>query len=341
MNSIPYFEGTESLRGKSDLEALLSLDDMSLFKVAGEDHSRAALVTVMLHGNEPCGFRAMLREINANRKYPFDLYWLVGNVKAAQIEPPFTNRVVPGGQNYNRIWVAKPTTEAERQALEVFEYFRDKSVVGMLDIHSFTPKDTPQHCFIGDQSEQNVRLTRRIVTPYAHTFVIDNPMGTIAERFALYIPSISVECGTNGTQEADDYAYDALQRFFVEIGVLPGQNNDVPQGLYLNMTNLKLLPDVRPVWAAERDPHADITIRPDVGKLNVREQPTGTFYAYASRLDGLYAIRQGGRELSSEQVFDFREGKLYFRRNFVPNLMSPVERIQKESGFYLFTRLNA
>lgn len=344
MKLVDYFEGTESLGSKTDLEALLYLQRTSLFHVHGEDSSRAALVTVMLHGNEPCGFRAMLKEINEGRNYPVDLYWLVGNVKAAQMQPTegayFTTRVLPDGQNYNRIWTPNPTTGDEQMAQEVFDYFAEKKLVGMLDIHSFTPHDTPPHGFLGDAHQQSLQLAWKLVE---HPFVIDNPMGTIAERFAPYTPSISVECGTNGTPEADNYAYDALQRFFVEIGMLPGQNNYRSQGFYYgNMINVKLRPEINVVWAEQGnpDPSADITIRSDVSKLNITEVPAGTFYAHASRLDDLFVLRQGGREIPAAQIFDFRDGALYFKNRYVPNLMSPVEKIQKESGFYLFTRIN-
>ena len=64
-----YLETARELIGKSDVEALRSLQKPSLFQIKGKDSSKAVLVSVLLHGCEPAGFRAFLKEINSFKDY--------------------------------------------------------------------------------------------------------------------------------------------------------------------------------------------------------------------------------------------------------------------------------
>ncbi|HLC84545.1 MAG TPA: hypothetical protein VJH22_02015, partial [Candidatus Nanoarchaeia archaeon] len=71
------------LEGRSDKEALDKLTVPTIIHTKGNDSRRAVLVSVIIHGCEPCGFRAMLKELEKKETYPIDVYWLVGNPKSA------------------------------------------------------------------------------------------------------------------------------------------------------------------------------------------------------------------------------------------------------------------
>ncbi len=141
MKHFDYYSNTELIDNCSDIDALLKLKKPTIFKIKGKDNSKAVLISVLLHGSEPCGFRAILREINEHKQeYNLDVYFLVGNVNAAKIKPYFTNRLYPEGENFNRIWIEEPKTEDEKIAHSIYEFLENLPLIAVLDLHSFTSK---------------------------------------------------------------------------------------------------------------------------------------------------------------------------------------------------------
>jgi len=326
-----YHEGADHLRGLSEEEALNQLSKPTLLRIKGDDSTQAVLISTLIHGCEPCGFRAFLDEINSQLTYPYDVYFFVGNVASAQIKPLFTHRLVPGGQNFNRVWIDNPTTEAELTAQEVLAFITKLPLKGVLDIHSFTAKDTPPHGFIPNNKPETLHLAEQLL-PVA--LVTDMPMGALVQQTQHLAPSLVVECGTNGTQEADEYARSVLSKFFVAMGLNEGDNEKICRAVYDNMTNIKVKADATVAWGDTPDPSADITLRPDANTLNLTTVEPGTLFAYGD-VRSLALTSKEGR-IDPSFFFETFGNKIYLKRRVVPNLLSTNERIIKESGFYFF-----
>ncbi|PIN76044.1 hypothetical protein COV18_01320 [Candidatus Woesearchaeota archaeon CG10_big_fil_rev_8_21_14_0_10_37_12] len=333
MKKYDYYEDVSFLIGKTDKEAILLLKKPSVFKITGKDNSKAVLVSTLIHGHEICGFRAFLKEINSKPEYPLDVYFAVGNVQAAQIEPLFSNRLVPGGQNFNRTWIKEPKTEMEQLSFELFEFYKTLPLVGILDLHSFTATDTLPHGFLPDTKEETLKLANKLAN---YGFVTDSNLGAMIELTTDIAPSLVIECGTNGSKEADEYAFETLHKFFKLTGVEEGNVEDVNKGVFVNMTNVKIKSAVTVVWADEKQ-DAQLTIRSDISKLNITEVKAGEFYGWANTLD-LFVIKNKDGLQNVEDWFELKDGKVYIKQDVVPNLMSANEKIAKESGFYFFKR---
>ncbi|WP_025898784.1 hypothetical protein [Sneathiella glossodoripedis] len=339
MGSFDYFEDVSLLEGKDETEALNLLKRPTLFKVNGQDNSRAVLVSTLIHGSEPCGFRAFLEEINRGRSYPFDVYFLVGNVAAAKIAPQFSHRNIPDGRNFNRIWcVDAPEGEEELCIAELEKFICSLPLIGVLDLHSFMAKGVSPHSFVVSIDDETLGYAKKF-TPYV--LKIEAGMGALIEATSKLCPSFVVECGTHNTPEADAFAGEVLDKFFKEFGVLDGSAGEpLTQYVYVNMTNFKVAPSKRVVWAEEEDTSADATLRPDCESLNLSKVEAGEFWGWASSLDFLKAWK-GKTAVDVADYFYIEDGKLYLKHSCVPNLMSANEFIAKESGFYLFEKKEA
>lgn len=331
MKRYDYYEDISLLTGKTDIEAVQQLTKPTIIRVKGQDDSKAVLVSSILHGCEPCGFRAVLKELNSEPDYPFDVYYFFGNVKSAQVEPVFTHRLVPGGQNFNRIWTDNPTTEDEHTAKDILEFLETLPLTAVLDIHSFTAKNTNPHGFIESHNKKTVELAKKLLPT---TFITEGFIGAMIERTEAIAPSLVIECGTNGSKEADIFAYESLQRFFIATGVKDGQVEDICTGIYDGMTNIKIKPDASVAWADEPQ-DVDVTLRTDANTLNHKELPHGEPIGYANNLDVFIVTTKDGTQ-DPATVFELKDGKILLKHAVVPNLMSTNERISKESGFYFF-----
>jgi len=319
------------LQGLRDVDALFKLRRPTIVWVRGTDSSKSVLVSCLIHGCKPCGFRAVLREIDENVTYPYDVYFFIGNVESARIAPYFTHRLVPKEQNFNRVWFADPPSTAdEKTAAEIFDFFKTRNLKAVLDLPSFTAKDTRPHAIIEGVHADTIALVKKLAE---RVFFTDGTIGAMIEKTASLCPSIVVECGTNRSAEADEFAWNALQKFLAEMGWKEGTNEDVCKEFFSNIVNVKVKKNASVAWADEKT-DSQITFRSDVPKLNHRELPAGEFLGWTDSLD-VFAVSKG----AVEDVFELRSGELFTRKAIVPNLMAANERIAKESGFYFFERV--
>jgi len=329
------FHGAESLIDLSDSEALLSFSQPTLIHIKGQDSTVAVLISVLLHGCEPAGFRAFLKEINSKPTYAHDVYYLVGNVKSAQLEPYFTHRLVPGGENYNRTWVDDPKTEGEHQAKEIFDFLKTLPIKAHLDLHSFTAKNTAPHVICSNKESLDLARTFAEIV-----YLFEMPIGALIEQTKAWGPSCVVECGTNNSPEADEYAYTTLRKFLIECNVIAGENIKVATQVNANVHNIKIKPDVSVTWAEKPQEGFKLTFREDIGRLNHKFIQAGTPLGWTNSLHHLFTVKNKHGEVDPGELFEVKEGKLITKIDIVPNLMAANERIAKESGFYFFKRSN-
>ncbi|MEA3430143.1 MAG: hypothetical protein U9R08_02630 [Nanoarchaeota archaeon] len=324
------FEDIEKIKGLTEIEALFQLEKPSIFKVKGKDSSKAVLISSLIHGNEPSGFRAILKEINSEQQYPIDVYFFIGNVASAKIEPYFSNRLIPGKQNFNRTWVNNPQTELELTSRELLDFFKTLPLIAVLDLHSFTAQNTPPHCMTVDSKSSEI--AQKFV-PYI--FELDIPLGAMIEQ-TKDIPSFVIECGTNNTQDADEFALKTLQRFFIEFKIKNGDNQNISKGIFSHATNIKIKQDVK-IKFSDKKEDADLTVRKDCQSLNITEVASHTIYGWGNSLD-VFEMKDKNGTVSPDTYFFIEDGKILFKKDIVPNFMATNQKIAKESGFYFFEK---
>lgn len=320
----------------TDEEALGKFKKPTLIRIKGKDNSKAVLVSVLLHGNEPCGFRAFLREINLKLKYPHDLFFFVGNVKAAQKKPYFSQKMIPKGEDFNQIWVDKPKTKEQSKAREIWAYLETLPLIGHLDLHSFASYETLPHTFTPNFEEKNQEVMNKL-TPFI--FISDQPNGELTQKTISFCPAGIVECGTNNSLEANQFATEVLQRFLIALGMKKGPSRSFRPHVCFHLANLKVKEKVSVSWANKKDPEAKLTLRADVAKLNLKELAAGEFLGWCDSLN-VFKITRKERKVKPEELFILTEGKLVLKEKVVPTLMATNESIIKTKGFYFFKKVD-
>jgi len=333
MEHFDYREGVESIRGKSDIEALLTMDKPTVFHIKGRDHSRAVLVSTLLHGREPSGFRAFLKEVSQAEDYAMDVYFSVGNVAAAQIHPYFSNRDIPGKEDFNRVWVDNPRTEEQYTAAVMTEFFQVLPLFGFLDIHSYVAKTIPPHGVISKMDFTTKRLIQRLA-PTA--FLMDMNLGTLLERMGKKTTAVLVETGINNSAIADRNAYLSLQGFLNAMFVKEGSQRLYETTFYHQGIQFKVREDVSVTWAKERKENYALTLREDLDTLNHTLVTEGRLFGWSDSLD---VFTTNDVQRGVQDYFTLDKGILRMKKDVVPNFLNTEEKIMKRGGFYFFQSL--
>ncbi len=168
--------------------------------------------------------------------------------------------------------------------------------------------------------------------------LMDLSAGALIQKTGKEIPSIVLECGTNQTKEADNLAFESLQKFFIKTNTKEGTITNLPSKLLSECFNIKIKKESSITWSDKKDETKEITLRKDIEQLNLMEiQPTD-FLGWTNNLDHLILKNKNGT-IAPKKLFELEEGKITLRDKAILNLLSTSEFIIKESGFYLFKKI--
>ena len=201
-------------------------------RLRSEHNPTAPQIAVVgsVHGNEPCGLRAIERlraelERGEVRLTKGTLYLIHGNPHATKLG----QRNTPDGVDLNRQFDYRFETQLPR-ALWAYEHHRAlelrpllESVDVLLDLHS-TTAPTPPFAIVSAVPESH-QLAAALGLGYV-TEGWDGP-GLLADRVLgaplarLGRPAVSVECGQHAQDAAVGVAYRCVRRALDHLGVLP------------------------------------------------------------------------------------------------------------------------
>lgn len=177
-----------------------------LFHLPGRKQ-QPLFVSVLLHGNEDTGWRAlqMVLKKYRNRELPRRLSVFVGNVAAAADGV----RRLRNQVDYNRVWPGTKligTPEAEIMA-NVVRRMQMLKPFAFIDIHNNTGVN-PYYACVTEVTAHNLYLAR-LFSRIAVFF--RTPIGTAAGAMAAICPSITVECGKAGLSAGDEHAAELIE----------------------------------------------------------------------------------------------------------------------------------
>jgi Succinylglutamate desuccinylase / Aspartoacylase family len=242
----------------------------SLFQIPGRK-TEPLFVSVLLHGNEDTGWRAVQAVLQEHResKLPRSLLLFVGNIEAAKANL----RTLPQQEDYNRTWpgTSRPDAEIARLMLNVVEIVRHKMPFASIDIHNNTGHN-PHYACVNSLAETHLHLARL----FSRTVVyFDEPVGVQSAALAKICPAVAVECGRTGEAASVSHAVEfvasvlAMQRF---------PDHPVPDGdidLMRTFAIIKVPPDASFSYDGT---HADLRLRGDLDQLNFSELDPGTVF---------------------------------------------------------------
>ncbi|WP_455218053.1 M14 family metallopeptidase [Kaarinaea lacus] len=158
-------------------------------------HQEPLFVSVLLHGNEPTGLKAIqaLLKKTAGKTLPRALSIFIGNVSAAKEG----RRHLDGQPDYNRIWPCGANSETidftpeHAMMHKIVDIMKEKNIFASIDVHNNTGLNPHYGCI-----NRLETAFFHLATQFSRTVVyFIRPHGVQSMAFAEICPAVTVECG--------------------------------------------------------------------------------------------------------------------------------------------------
>jgi predicted deacylase len=181
------------------------------------------VVTILMHGNEPCGLAAL--ETVRAESFGLTSGSLIVIVMNRPAHEAPEGPVRDLGTDMNRIWSHEGLAARTREALRVetvLPYLKDADAI--LDIHSMPSQDTP-FLFVSETRPQSARLAKGLGTVVPRVVTASAPklrgMALFeTELLPKEMPIVVVECGQHQSEDAPVVARATLLRFLSLHGMI-------------------------------------------------------------------------------------------------------------------------
>jgi len=315
---------------------LEQLSDLDSFMLEGRDPSRLRIVTVLLHGNEPSGLRALHRWLAAGEVPAVRTWCIVGAVRAARSGSGFEHRFLPEDGDLNRCWVAAPagpSARAERVA-RLRQALLDAPAEMLIDLHNNTGHN-PAYGVSPDRRPRVLGLTSCFGSKFVHSPLA---LGTLVEATMRAYPSVTIECGRAGDPAADEIAYRGLREFLAmdRLEALDARAERVE--VLVDPIRVTARAGTRLCFAHEPRPDCELTLDPDLDRHNFERIAPDTLLGWLR--DGelpLCALDGTGKDRAQE-LFDAHRGQLRARGSWVPVMMTTDPRIAHQDCLFYVVR---
>ena len=314
-----------------DLEDLLG--GPSLIHLPGR-RPEPLFVTVLSHGNESTGFRAvqsLLREYR-DRELPRALSLFIANVTAAR----HGLRRLDGQIDYNRVWPGTDAADSPeaRMMQQVVDGMGERRPFASLDVHNNTGIN-PHYACINRIDNQFLHLAAQ----FSRTVVyFIRPLGVQSMAMSHICPAVTLECGKPDHEYGAAHAQDYIDAC-LHMSELPGHpvaSGDID--LFHTVATVKVPDGVSFGFADEA---VQLDLASDLDHLNFRELPAGTRLGSLRNSDTLpLDVRDEDGRPVQEHFFAIDNGELVTTRPVMPSMFTLDTRIIRQDCLgYLMERL--
>ena len=314
-----------------DLEDLLG--GPSLIHLPGR-RPEPLFVTVLSHGNESTGFRAvqsLLREYR-DRELPRALSLFIANVAAAR----HGLRRLDGQIDYNRVWPGTDAADSPeaRMMQQVVDGMGERRPFASLDVHNNTGIN-PHYACINRIDNQFLHLAAQ----FSRTVVyFIRPLGVQSMAMSHICPAVTLECGKPDHEYGAAHAQDYIDAC-LHMSELPGHpvaSGDID--LFHTVATVKVPDGVSFGFADEA---VQLDLASDLDHLNFRELPAGTRLGSLRNSDTLpLDVRDEDGRPVQEHFFAIDNGELVTTRPVMPSMFTLDTRIIRQDCLgYLMERL--
>ncbi|MDP9022472.1 MAG: hypothetical protein M3N57_07215 [Actinomycetota bacterium] len=318
-----------------DLELLGELQRPTLIRVAGTGDAPPRGVACLLHGDEDTGYRAALRILRQRRRYPFDLFVVIGNVRAALADGGFRARYLDDQEDFNRVWGREPTTRLRLAANGILDVLRRAKISAMVDVHNNSGTN-PFYAIVTQVREAQLNLATTFTTMLLHW---ELGVGTLMEALDDVCPAIAVESGLPGQEASLSFAVDGLRRYLGTATI----RDDVVERDYDLLDDLRKVmvrPEVRFRFGGELGDDVDFVVEQDADAHNFRTVPAGHLLGRVppGSANPLLVCGPGGEDATASHV-QVQDGRVVLTREATPVMMTRTEEAaRKDCLLYLATR---
>ncbi|MGD8842422.1 MAG: M14 family metallopeptidase [Gammaproteobacteria bacterium] len=290
-------------------------------------------VSVLLHGNETTGFRALqgLLRRYRSRELPRALSFFVGNVEAARDGL----RRLAGQPDYNRVWPGSDYSDSaeKRMMTEIVDIMRARRPFASIDVHNNTGIN-PHYACINRIDHRFMHLG----SLFSRTLVyFIRPAGVQSMAFAELCPSVTVECGKVEQLAGEEHALEFLDAclHLSRIPEHPVAAHDVD--LFHTVATVRVPPAYSFGFGNKA---VDICFVNNLDHLNFRELPSGTALAHLDGIEALplEAVDEQGCEVAG-RFFRVEDNVLRTARALMPSMLTLDERVIRQDCLgYLMER---
>ncbi len=311
---------------------LQELGGPSLIRFPGRDEPPRA-VSVLLHGDEPTGFQALLHVLRSRPELPYDLYVLIGNVRAALEPPGYAVRYLDDQEDLNRIWSpTSRTTPLREAAADALVRLQQAQISSLVDLHN-TSGDNPFYAIITRNRPGTINLAALFTTRIVHW---ELPNGALVEALQDDCTAVAVECGLPGQRATWDLAVDGLRRYLFGPPV-DTQETGADHGLLSGLHRVTVPPEVTLRFGGELHDDLDLVIPIDADRHNFAEVAPGHVLGQVHPDAPLpvEVLAPDGRP-ATEQLLRVDDDRLVLTRAATPVMMTrTVEAVRKDCLVYL------
>ena len=330
----------DELLGATPAEAVRWLGRPTLLRVPGRGAQQPRAISCLLHGDETTGLEAVLRILRRRRRYAFDLYVVVGNVRAAAAPPGFAHRFLDDQEDFNRVWgVDEPTTGQRMAAAAILDRLRAAGLETLVDVHNNTGNN-PFYAITTRDQPRDLNLA----TLFTSTLLRwDLTAHTLMEAVDDDVSAIAVECGLPGRPESLAFAVDGLRRYLGE-PTLPTDRVVRDFDRLGGLRKVTVRPEVGFRFGRDHegpDEQHDFVIAADADLLNFVEVPAGHAIGRvrAGAALPLQAHDADGVDVTDDH-FTVRGDEVVTTRPTTPVMMTrTVAAVRKDCLFYVSTEL--
>jgi hypothetical protein len=323
------FDGYEELKpllDGSDDEVLVGLAGQpALIHIPAASTAlapRARLVSCLLHGNEPSGFVAMVDVLRRGERFPFDLWVLIGNVRAATEDGLYAHRHLDDQEDFNRLWgVRSATTDMRRCAAAILEQVRSADLEAAVDLHNNSGRN-PYYSILTQLSPEGVLLASLC----ADTMLLWRlHLHTLIEALATVCPAVSVECGAPHLSDGNAFASGVVHRFLTaaDFAVPAVDDRPQPQQMVEILHRVTVRPDVEFSFGAAVD-GADFVVVPELDRYNFEVLPALHTIGHVDpgAAMPLFACDVTGRDVTDQLFRMTPDGAVIVAADVMPMMMT-------------------
>ncbi len=314
-----------------DIHKILSAP--ALIELPGK-HADPLFVSVLLHGNEPTGFKAiqLLLSKYLNKDLPRSLALFIGNVAAAK----HNVRRLDNQPDFNRIWPGAELTESAESKLveKVFSLMKNRNVFASIDIHNNTGLNPHYACInrLDNRFFQLAALFGRLVVFFSR------PKGVQSSAFAEICPAVTLECGRPDQEHGVTHALEFLDSC-LHLTEFPQQQIH-PQDIDLFHTVAQVKIKENTNFSFNKV-DVDLLLDKDIERFNFSEIKPGTRLGtvYNGTELPLLALDETGNNVTTN-FFRLAEGDLQITRPTMPSMLTLDEGIIRQDCLcYLMERV--
>jgi len=263
-------------------------------------------VSVLLHGNEVSGWNALRRLLASPEPLGRSLLVFIGNVSAAAEGV----RMLPGQQDFNRIWQGEVAGAEGEMARAVADYVRRIPLFAAVDLHNNTGHNP--HYTVLTRLDAPCRGLASLFSGKA--VYIQEPDTVLARLFDRQCPAVTLELGPVGDPNCEERAWDYLRRCLA----LEAVPRSGPVELYQTRVRVHVREGV--TFSFVDDGLATpLVLTSGVEGVNFHSLPAGTRFGRSSRpLTEVLRVLDVLHQDVTDLYLVCRDGEIELRRPVIP-----------------------